>query len=330
VIAQGKTWHMTRTIGIGLAALAVALWVAAEIGRALAATPAGEAVTVEAIAGTWLRPEGATTGVLIVAGSGPTDRDGNSILGIKTDAYRQLAEGLAAVGIASLRFDKRGVGASRAGRDGRPFDEKDVTIHTYAEDAAALAAWIGKQPGIRSVAIVGHSEGGLLALLAARRQKVDKLVLLMSAGRPLSVILRQQFDRQPMPEALRDAIERAIGELEKGRDAGELKPPLDTLFRPSVQPFLKSVLAIDPAPLVKEQAAPILVIGGGGDLQIGRFDFNALVEARAGIRSRWEPRLTHTLKEVLDDDPGQTRGYSDPSLPVMPVVIEAVAGFLKE
>ena len=308
----------------------LALLFAAMASVAVADEAKPEAVTVDGLAGTWLKPAGATTAALIVAGSGPTDRDGNNPLGVKTDAYRQLAEALAKAGIASLRFDKRGIGASKTAADGKPFEEAAVTIQTYADDTAKLAVWMAKQPGITRTALVGHSEGGVVSLVAAGKQKVDRIVLLTSPGRPLGVILRGQFDRQPMPERLRAEIERVLDVLEKGGDPGELKAPLDQFFRPSVQPFLKSILSLDPAPLARTQPARILVIGGGSDLQIGRFDFNALVEARPGTESHWEARLTHTLKPELEDDPGQVKAYGDPSLPVMTTVVDRVIAFLAQ
>jgi hypothetical protein len=133
-----------------------------------------------------------------------------------------------------------------------------------------------------------------------------------------------------MPEEMKAEIERVLGVLEKGGDPGALKPPLDALFRVSVQPFLRSVLAIDPAALVKAGSAPVLVIGGGSDLQIGRFDYNALEEARAGVKGHWEPRLTHTLKQQPDEEASQQKAYLDPSVPIMPAVVDTIVGFLKE
>ena len=288
-----------------------------------------QAITVDGLRGTYVAPKGATVAALIIAGSGPTDRDGNSPGGLKTDAYKQLARGLAKAGIASLRFDKRGVAASSTDAAGGPVKETDLTIATTAADAAALAAWLRKQPGIRRVALVGHSEGGLVALLAAKTAKVDRLVLLAAAGRPLGEVLRAQFSRQPIPEDLNAEIDRVLGVLEKGGDPGTINASIEMLFRPSVQPFLRSVLTVDPVKLAAEVKAPMLVVGGGMDLQIGRLDLEALAGARPGIAKHWEPRLTHVLKETQDDDPRQIKAYTDPTVPVMPVVIEKVAAFVK-
>lgn len=296
----------------------------------VAPLPAQEQVTVEGLAGTLVKPAGATQAVLIIPGSGPTDRDGNSALsGVKTDAYRLLAEELAKAGIASLRYDKRGVAASRNGADGKPVAEADLTIGTSAEDAGKLAGWLARLAGIGRVALVGHSEGGLVALVAAKAVPVDRVVLLTAAGFPLGQVLRKQLGRQPLPEEVSAEIDRVLGVLEKGGDPGALKTPLDKLFRPSVQPFLRSVLTLDPVPLVRELARPVLVIGGGSDLQVGRFDFDALAGARAGVESLWLARLTHVLKPMADDDGGQEKAYTDPALPLVPELVERVVQFVK-
>lgn len=296
----------------------------------LGAEAPSEQVATDGLSGTLVRPAGAKEAVLIIPGSGPTDRDGNSALsGVRTNAYRLLAEELAKAGIASLRYDKRGVAASRNGTDGKPVAEADLTIQTSADDAGRLAAWLGRQAGIGHVALVGHSEGGLVALLAARATAVDRIVLLTAAGFPLGQVLRKQLSRQPLPEEVTAEIDRVLDVLEKGGDPGTLKPPLDQLFRPSVQPFLRSVLTVDPVPLVRDQKAPVLVVGGGSDLQVGRFDFDALVGARAGVESLWLARLTHVLKPMADDDGGQEKAYTDPALPLVPELVERVVRFVK-
>lgn len=312
------------------ACVGLALLLAGCLASFAQSAPPDESVAVDGLAGTLVRPTGATTAALIIAGSGATDRNGNGIGGLRTDTYRQLADGLAKAGIASLRYDKRGVGESRTARDGNPFAEQDVTIDTYATDALAMAKWLKAKAGFAQVALVGHSKGGLLAMLAAKNEKIaDRIVLLATAGRPLGVVLRKQFERQPIPQDIAAEIERVLVSLETGKEPGAIKPPIDQIFRASVQPFMRSVLTLDPVPLAAVQAAPMLVIGGGADLQIGRFDFDPLAGARPGIKSHWEARLTHTMKETIDDDPAQLKTYTDPSLPVMPVVIEQITAFLK-
>ena len=299
------------------------------VPAAVAQGATGEAVIIEGLAGTMLRPAGATAGVIIISGSGPTDRDGNSKAGLKTDAYKQLGEALANAGIATLRFDKRGVGESLKDKAGATLTEDNITIQTAAADVATLSAWMGKQPGITRVVLAGHSEGGLVALVAAKSAKVDRVVLMTVAGQPLGALLRKQFARQPIPEPVSEEIERVLVALETGKETGPMKPPVDQIFRTGVQPFMRSVLKLDPVPLVKEVTVPILAIGGGADMQVGRFDFDPLVAARPGVVGHWEARLSHVLKEAIDDGESQVKAYTDPSVPLAKGMVEAVVRFVK-
>jgi hypothetical protein len=291
----------------------------APTGPSWAQTSRVSEVTIGGLAGTWTAPAGAARypAVLIVAGSGPTDRDGNNPQGLRTDAYKQLAAALAEAGIASLRYDKRGVAASRAAAT----RESLLTVEVFARDAADVAAWVRARPEVSSVHIAGHSEGGLLALLAPTAPPLGSLILLTTPGRPLGTVLREQLGRQPLPEALQTEGMRVIEALEAGRDPGDVAPPLDQLFRPSVRPFLISVFTVDPARRLAARGEPVLVIGGGRDLQVTRADFEALaMSGAARLTVHWEPDMGHVLKAVRPDDPAQASLYTDPAHPLLPAV----------
>jgi uncharacterized protein len=284
-------------------------------------------VVVGGIAGTLTAASGQASGtaVLLIAGSGPTDRDGNSPQGLKTDTYRQLATAFAAAGHASFRYDKRGVAASR---EAAGATEAGLTIERYAADVVGLVGWLRQQSGVRRVVLAGHSEGALLALMAAQRVAVDGVILLTPAGRPLGVVLREQLARQPLPGEVRREAERVLTALEGGGDVGTVLPPLDVLFRPATLPFLRSVLAVDPLPLLKATAVPAMVVGAGRDLQLARADFDRLSTARPDIIAHWEAEATHTLKPATADDPVQLKGYGDPTVPIVPAVSAALLAFL--
>lgn len=313
----GAPWKTTAILAAVLASVS--------LQQAYAQTAEGTLITHDGLAGTLLKPGGATTAALIIAGSGPTDRDGNSPAA-KTDAYKQLAEGLAKANIASLRYDKRGMPQSRLDADGKPVKEENLTVQSYADDVAKLTVWLAGQ-GFERTVLIGHSEGALLALLAAKTAKADRLVLLSPAGYPLGQVLRKQFGRQPLPEDIVAEIERVLLALEKGSDPGTIKSPVDRIFRPSAQPFLKSVLNLDPAILAKGVTSRLMLVGGGNDQLVGRLDIEEIKTAKPTAQIHWEPRMTHVLKAVQDDDPGQEKVYSDPSIPIMIEVVDAVAKF---
>lgn len=261
---------------------------------------------------------------LIISGSGPTDRDGNSIWGVSSAYLKKLGDELAAAGIASLRYDKRGVAGSVA-----VVREEDVTISTYVEDATRVLDWLLARSDVGPIAVVGHSEGGLVALcLARQRPTISRLVLLTTPGRPLGEVLRGQFANQPEP--LKGQANAIIAELEAGRKVADVPPALALFFRPSIYPYLMSVFPLDPARSLSDIDQPALVVGGGTDLQIFRADFDALAAARPEVRSLWLPRMNHALVDVADDPADNLAAYADAGRPLSPGLAQTVAAFLQD
>jgi hypothetical protein len=280
--------------------------------------------------GTYVAPASPAPGaepVLILAGSGPTDRDGNNPLGVRAAPYRMVAEALAARGIASLRADKRGIAASAAAAP----DESALRIQTFAEDARAWAERLRSETGARCVWLLGHSEGALHALLAARdNEHVCGLILIAAPGRRMGEVLRAQLGANPANGPILPAALRILAELEAGRTvAGEgLHPALAPLFRPSVQPFLISLLALDPADLARRFQGPVLVVQGGADLQTAEVDAQRLGAARPGIAVRLIEGMNHVLKAAPVEPAANFATYADPGLPLAPGLAEALADFI--
>ena len=129
--------------------------------------------------------------MVIIAGSGPTDRDGNSVaLPGKNNSLKMLAESLAAEGVASIRYDKRGVGknASLAGK------EEDLRFGHYIDDAAAWVQFAKTDERFSKVGIIGHSEGSLIGMVAAEKTDADAFISIAGAGRPIDQILLEQLE----------------------------------------------------------------------------------------------------------------------------------------
>ncbi len=275
--------------------------------------------------GTLLTPSAQTrAAAVIIAGSGPTDRDGNSPLGVSASSYRLLAEGLADHGIASVRTDKRGVGESAY----PGMAEADLRFTDYADDARAWAVETARLTGQPCAWLIGHSEGALVALaaVAGGDDAVCGLVLLAGAGRPIGAVLREQLANAPEP--LRARALAVLAELEAGRTVTDVPPQLAALFRPSVQPYLISWLPLDPAAMVAAYPGPVMIGQGTTDLQVGLADANALAAARPDARlTIWEG-VNHLLKIAPADRAANIATYSDPTLPLAPGVVDDVAGFI--
>jgi pimeloyl-ACP methyl ester carboxylesterase len=269
--------------------------------------------------------------VLIIPGSGPTDRDGNNPLGVRAASYRLLAEGLAARGIGSVRIDKRGMFGSRTA----VADANAVTVADYASDVRAWVKAIRAATGAPCVWLLGHSEGGLVALAAASEasEGVCGLILVAAPGRKVGAALREQLRANPANAPLLDQALAAIDRLEAGQrvDAAALHPALMSLFAPPVQGFLISLLAQDPASLLARYPGPALVVHGRRDIQAAVADAERLAAARPGVKLVMLDEVNHVLKRVATDDrAANAAAYSNPDLPLAPEVVEAVAGFVSQ
>jgi len=267
--------------------------------------------------------------ILIVPGSGPTDRDGNNPLGVRASPYRLIAEGLAARGIRSVRIDKRGM----FGSDRAIPDANAVTIEDYAADIHTWVATIRETLGAPCVWVLGHSEGGLSALLAAQRKGgICGLLLVSAAGRRLQDVLREQIAADPANAPIRDQAEAVMARLEAGQRvaAGALHPALRPLFRPELQGFLISSFALDPARLLATYAGPVLILQGLRDIQVGRVDAERLHHARPDAKLVLLADANHVLKAVASDDrAANIATYQDPDRPLAEGVIEAIAAFVE-
>jgi pimeloyl-ACP methyl ester carboxylesterase len=255
---------------------------------------------------------------LVIVGSGPTDRDGNATLGLASDCYRLLAEGLARRGVATLRYDKRGIGASD------PADEAKLTIDQYADDAVAWVARLRQEARVGKLTVIGHSEGGLVALLVAHKVALDGLALVATGGRPFAAILHEQLARQHHGAEL-EALDRILDDITHGRPFKLPPPALQVLFRPSVAGFLRSELVLDPVALTRRLPLSPTIIQGETDMQISVEDARRLAGARADARLVLLPRVNHLLKEETARVLLQA-SYSDPTRPLGPGVLDAVAG----
>jgi pimeloyl-ACP methyl ester carboxylesterase len=310
------------------AALALALPFAAQAApvETFVEIPGGPAP----LKGTLLKPEGVSRPpvVVILPGSGPTDRDGNNPLGVKGATYRLLAEGLAQQGVASLRMDKRGMFASGPAAA----DPNRVFIEVLADDANAWAAKAMAETGAPCAWLAGHSEGSLVALAAARKGKnLCGLILLSGAGRPLGTILREQLNANPANAPILPQALAAIDELEAGRhvDATALHPGLQPLFRAEVQDFLIGEMALDPAKLIAGYGGPVLILQGSTDIQISVADARLLKAAQPRASLVILEGVNHVLKLAPADRAANVATYSDPSLPLAPEVAPAIARFIK-
>ena len=212
-------------------------------------------------------------------------------------------------------------------------DPNAVTIRDYADDAHAWADALRKQTGAKCVWLLGHSEGGLIALAAAQQPAdICGLILVASPGRKLGAVIREQLNANPANAPLLPQAMAALSSLEAGKpaDTAGMAAPLLALFDPKVQPFLIDLLAQDPAALAGRTKLPMLIVRGGKDLQVAQADADALRAARADAKFVGPADMNHVLKDVKGDDRASNLAtYADPSLSVDPSLVDAIAAFVR-
>ena len=255
------------------------------------------------LAGTLLLPDGAGPwpGVLLIAGSGPTDRDGNNLLlPAPIDNLKRLAEQLAAHGIASLRYDKRGIGASTY----PGLSEEALRFEQLVDDAVLLARQLAEDPRIARLSLVGHSEGALIAALAAEAAQAQGVVSIAGAGMRASALMRRQIEGQLPPDLATQAL-TALASLEAQQAVEDVPEALVLLFRPTVQPYLMSWFRHDPAEVLARLAVPVLLVQGTADVQVAVEQVNLLQQGRPDARVRIVEGMDHLLS-VGGDIPAGT------------------------
>jgi uncharacterized protein len=265
--------------------------------------------------------------VLIISGSGPTDRDGNSILlPGKNNSLLQLADSLAQYGIATLRYDKRGIGKSKPDT---LLDEESLTINDIADDAQAMYEWLKKQ-GYNDIYVAGHSEGSLVGMMTAAKVNPKGFISMAGAGRKAGDILREQTAGQLSP-ALKKEFDNAIDSLERGMTVTSVNPSLMNLLRPSIQPYMRSWLSLDPQKIISRLKCPVLIVQGTKDLQVKERDARDLYKASQNSKLAIIKNMNHVLKQVDSDQVNDNvKAYSDPDLPVIKELITAIVNFITQ
>ena len=247
--------------------------------------------------------------VLIIAGSGPTDRNGNNTQGGRNDSLKKLAWRLAQNNIASVRFDKRGIAQSQPAAP----DERTLNLDQYVTDAVAWGNLLKADPRFADVFVLGHSEGALIASLAAPAMDAAGVISIAGTARPVGQVLREQLQRNNMPPGLLQRSVELIHTLESGRTDDNVPEALQVIFRPSVQPYLISLLRYDPAKAFAGLKMPALIIQGTHDIQVDVNDARLLKAAKPDADLALIEGMNHVMRIVPMDMKRQVQSYNDPN-----------------
>ena len=257
---------------------------------------------------------------LIIAGSGPTDRNGNNPMG-KNNALEQLAYSLAGDGIASVRYDKRGVGASvAAGKN-----EADLRFDDYVNDASAWIDLLKNDKRFTKIIIIGHSEGSLIGMIAAAN--ADKFISIAGVGQSADLTLKEQLSSQP--QQVKDISFAILDSLKSGNIVSDVNPMLIGFFRPSVQPYLVSWFKHDPQQEIKKLNIPVLILQGTNDIQVSTNDAERLFKAYPKAKLVMIRDMNHVLKITTGDREENVKTYNQPGIPVSEILLKEINQFIK-
>jgi len=277
------------------------------------------------IEGTLLSPssEQQVPVVLFIAGSGPTDRDGNNPI-MENNSLKMLARELAASGIASLRFDKRGIGKSASAA----LDESTLRFEIMINDAEAWIDMLSKDKRFSEIIVLGHSEGSTIGMITSKKNEVGKYISLAGPGARASEKIKEQLSEQA--PFLMDQAVPILDSLANGDTVKEVPVMLMSIARPSVQPYIISWFKYDPQEEIAKLDKPILIIQGTTDLQVSIADAEMLMKANPRAHLEIIENMNHVLKEVGEDKTRNIQTYSEPDLPLKKGLVKVLLDFIIE
>jgi pimeloyl-ACP methyl ester carboxylesterase len=275
------------------------------------------------IEGTLLRPANKSKVpiVIIVQGSGPTDRNGNQPM-MLNNSLKLLAQGLKDNGIASFRYDKRIVPMIKNGT----LNEESLSFNDFVQDASDALNYFKKSDAFSSYYILGHSQGGLIAAIVAQ-EGVDGMVSVAGAGQSIDAVIVDQLERQA--PGLAENAKDAFTDLRETGKAEKFSPGLISIFRPAIQPFMRSWMLYSPQAELAKVTAPILLINGDNDLQVNTDEADMLKKANPAAKLEIIAGMNHVLKNISGGDSENGQSYNNPSLPLHPDLIGILTQFIK-
>lgn len=258
--------------------------------------------------------------VILIQGSGPTDRDGNQMM-MKNDASKKIAHQLAENGIASYRFDKRIFKMTKF-----KIKEADLRFEDFVTDVNSILEYFKADKKFDKIILAGHSEGSLIGMLAAQ-QGADAFISLAGPGRSIDKIVVEQLAKQS--EELSENARQAFDELGKTGSTTNYSPYLESIFRPSVQPYIRSWMIYDPALEIAKLEVPILIINGSFDLQVDSTDAEILNAAAPNSKMVILKNMNHIFREIKGENLENTKAYNEPNRPLHPELIPVLTDFIK-
>lgn len=257
--------------------------------------------------------------VIIIPGSGPTDRNGNNAM-MKNNSLKYLADALKKNNISSYRYDKSVLSYSKEDKE----KINAITFDNFVEEAKTVITHFKKENKKSKIIIAGHSQGSLVGMLAGKKV-ADAFISIAGAGESIDrVIIEQVAKSSPL---LKEETKSILAELKKGNTVEEVNPYLAPLFNKQVQPFLISWVKYNPQEIIKQLAIPILLINGTKDLQVPVNQLEILYEANKKAEKLIVNNMNHILK-IIKEDSENMASYNNPNLPISEEMVTKIVSFI--
>ena len=263
-----------------------------------------------------------STLAVIIGGSGPTDLNGNQP-NMKNNSLLFLSKEIVSNGIATVRFDKRGVAKSSY----RGFNESGLVMEQYADDVSSIIDHY-KQIGYKEIYLIGHSEGSLIGLISSQKSDIKGFISISGAGNSADVLLKEQL-KPKLPPPFYNQVVVIIDRLKNGQTVSDTPPQLNSLFRQSVQPYLISWFKYQPTALIKNIGCPSLIINGNKDIQVNAKEAELLHAAASNSQLVIIDKMNHVLKTVDGDMQANIATYTNPDMPISEVLVQKIVEFIK-
>jgi len=259
--------------------------------------------------------------VILIAGSGPTDRDGNQ-KGLTNNSLKYLSEELAKNNIAVFSYDKRIFAQMKSGT----VNEATLTFDDFITDATSVLLFFKNQKKYNNIIIAGHSEGSLIGMIAANG-KADAFISLAGAGRTIDAVLVEQITKQA--PFLKEETQKNLNILKSGKTFELKNPMLASLFRESIQPYMISWIKYDPQIEIAKLQMPIVIVNGTKDIQVTVQEAELLKKAKPEAELVLIENMNHVFKEIKIDDAENMKSYTNPDLPIAGKLTSTITTFVK-
>lgn len=274
------------------------------------------------IDGTLLTPNVVNTPTLaiIIADSGPTDRNGNQNFQ-NNNVLKKLAEGLSNQNIATFRYDKRIVKQIRKGK----VDPK-ISFNDFIADANAVIDYFKSENNHSKIVIIGHGQGSLVGL-AASKDKVNQFISIAGSGKTIDNVIIDQITQ--MDPSLEKSTKLAFESLKQGKLTKNYPQALGSIFSPDVQPFIMSWMQYNPQELIKTLEIPTLIINGTKDLQVPVSEAELLKNAASKAELKIIENMNHVLFIIEGKELENSKSYNESFRPISSDLITELVAFIK-